>query len=198
MFQQRNTEKSELHASEVGELGHFRPYLLILARLEFDGLLQAKLDASDVVQQTLLEAHQSLARFRGRSKAEMAAWLRQILARNLADEVRRFQRKKRTIANEQSLQVALDESSIRLERWLAIEEGTPCDLAIANEQLVRLGSALLALPDDQRRAVELHHLQGYSSGDVAARLGKTEVAVAGLLRRGLKKLRERMHEEAES
>ena len=197
MVEQRDPETSQCDSSEIAELGRFRPYLLVLARLEFDGVLQAKLDASDVVQQTLLEAHQSLAQFRGRSQAEMAAWLRQILARNLVDEVRRFQRKKRSITSEASLQAALDESSMRLERWLAIEEGTPSDLAIANEQLVRLGAALLALPDDQRRAVELHHLQGYPSAAVAARLGKTEVAVAGLLRRGLKKLRERMQEEAE-
>lgn len=189
---------SECDSSKLGELGLFRPYLLMLARLQFDSVLQAKLDASDIVQQTLLEAHQSLAQFRGHGNGEMAAWLRQILARNLADEGRRFQRHKRNIISEVSLQAALHESTVRLQRWLAIEGGTPSDLAIANEQLVRLGSALLALPDDQRRAVELHHLQGDSSATVAARLGKTEVAVAGLLRRGLKKLREQMHESEES
>ncbi len=184
-------------ATPIGELGRFRPYLLMLARLQFDEVLQAKLDASDVVQQTLLEAHQSRAQFRGNSSGEMGAWLRQILARNLSDEVRKFKRHKRNIASEASLHAALDESAVRLERWLAIEERTPSDVIIANEELMRLGTALLTLPVDQRRAVELHHLQGYSSAIVAVRLQKTEVAVAGLLRRGLKKLREQMREKAE-
>lgn len=180
--------------NQPDELGRFRPYLQMLARMQFEEVLQAKLDASDVVQQTLLEAHQALAQFRGKSDAEMAGWLRQILARNLADELRKFRRSKRNVEFEASLQAALNESTMRLERWLAIEEGSPSDLAIANEQLLRLAEAMQQLPDDQRRAVELHHLQGHPSTVVAARMGKTEVAVAGLLRRGLKRLRELMRE----
>jgi RNA polymerase sigma-70 factor (ECF subfamily) len=62
--------------------------LLLLAQVHLDRRLLGKLDASDVVQQTLLEAHQGLAQFRGRTVGEQAAWLRQILARNLANAVR--------------------------------------------------------------------------------------------------------------
>src|SRR5262245_64501746 len=69
------------------ELNRFRPYLQMLARMQFDDVLQAKLDESDIVQQTLMEAHQSLGNFRGTSDREKAAWLRRILARNLADEL---------------------------------------------------------------------------------------------------------------
>lgn len=176
------------------ELDQYRPYLLMLARLQFDDVLQSKLDESDIVQQTLLEAHHSLASFRGNSNGEMAAWLRQILARNLADELRRFRRGKRDVGMEQSLQVALHESTIRVERWLATEDQSPSQHAIANEQMLTLARALLTLPADQRRAVELHHLQGQPSAEVARRMEKTEVAVAGLLRRGLKNLREALHE----
>ena len=71
-------------------LDKYRPYLLMLARLQFDEKLQAKLDASDIVQQTLLEAHQAIGDFRGQSDGEKAAWLRRILARNFADELRKF------------------------------------------------------------------------------------------------------------
>lgn len=176
------------------ELGRFRPYLLMLARMQVDDLLQAKVDASDLVQQTLLEAHGAIDQFRGKSGAEMAAWLRRILARNLADEFRKFRRDKRNVQWEASLQAALDESTVRLERWLAKEESSPSDRAIANEQLLHLADAIVRLPQDQRRAVELHHLQGNTAAAVAAKLGKTEVAVAGLLRRGLKRLRELMRE----
>ena len=179
----------QLGDRSAAELSHFRPYLLMLARMQFDDELQAKLDASDIVQQSLLEAHQGLAGFRGQSDGEKAAWLRRILARNLADELRKFRSKKRNMHLEASLQAALNESTIRIEKWLADEEGSPSECAIANEQLVVLAAALMQLPDDQRRAVELHHLQGFPSALVAERLGRTEVAVAGLLRRGLSRLR---------
>jgi RNA polymerase sigma-70 factor (ECF subfamily) len=183
-------DRQRLDDDATAELGRFRPYLQMLARLEFDEALRAKLDASDVVQQTLLEAHQSMADFRGKSDPEKAAWLRRILTRNLADELRKFRRLKRDVRLEASLQAALNESTARLEKWLAIEEGSPSDDAIANEQLVALAAALMKLPEDQRTAVELHHLQSFPSAAIAQRMGRSEIAVAGLLRRGLKRLRE--------
>ena len=73
----------------------FRSYLRVLAKMQLDERLRSKLDPSDVVQQTLLQAHRALDDFRGGTDAEMAAWLRQILARNLAHSVRDFGRDKR-------------------------------------------------------------------------------------------------------
>jgi RNA polymerase sigma-70 factor (ECF subfamily) len=177
------------------DLERFRPYLLVLARLQFDEALQAKVGASDVVQQTLLEAHQSMADFRGSSDREWAAWLRRILARNLADELRKFRCGKRNLNLEASLPASLHDSTLRLESWLAQDDASPSECAIANEQLVDLVEALMKLPDDQRRAIELHHLQGWSAAAVAQQCGRTEVAVAGLLRRGLKRLRELLSEQ---
>jgi RNA polymerase sigma-70 factor (ECF subfamily) len=72
------------------ELDRFRGYLSILARQGFDRRLRAKLDPSDVVQQALLEAHRSRGLFRGESLGELAAWLRCILVRKLADAEREF------------------------------------------------------------------------------------------------------------
>jgi RNA polymerase sigma-70 factor, ECF subfamily len=175
-------------------LERFRPYLLLLARVQLDPRLQAKLGASDVVQQTLLEAHQGLAQFRGRTSGEQAAWLRQALARNLANAVRDLRRAKRDVARERSLEAALDDSSARLEGWLAAEQSSPSERAERHERAVLLAEALEALPQSQREAVVLRHWHGWSLAEIAGHLGCTTAAVTGLLHRGLKHLRKRLQE----
>ena len=183
MSQPPENGDSRLNSDRAESLNRFRPYLLMLARLEFDEVLQPKLDESDIVQQTLLEAHHSLAAFRGTSSGEMAAHPE-------ADRPR----PQRDVRMEQSLRVAMNESTIRVQRWLSTDDGSPSQCAMANEQLLALAAALLSLPEDQRRAVELRQLQGLSFAEVAKRLGRTEIAAASLLRRGVKKLRELLRE----
>ncbi len=175
-------------------LERYRPYLLLLARLRLDPRLRGKLDASDVVQQTLLEAHQGRGQFRGTTEAEEAAWLRQILARNLANAVRDLLRGKRDVRREQSLEAAIEESSRRLEGWLAAEQSSPSERAERHEQGVRLAAALAELPEAQREALTLHHLEGRPLEEVARVVGRSREAVAGLIKRGLRQLRERLRE----
>ena len=119
-----------------------RPYLRLLARARLDPLLRGKLDASDVVQQTLLEAHQGRDHFRGHTTAELAAWLRQILARNLANAVRDLRRDKRDVTRERSLEAALEHSASALEAWLADEQSSPSRKADRQERAVRVAEAL--------------------------------------------------------
>jgi RNA polymerase sigma-70 factor (ECF subfamily) len=170
-------------------LDRFRDYLLLLARAQLDRRLQAKFDPSDVVQQSILEAHACAAQFRGTTSGELAAWLRQILARNLANLVRDLGRQKRDVRREQSLEQQVENSSARLEGLLAADQSSPSQQADQGERLVRLAGALAALPEGQREAVELRHLHGWSLADIAAQLGKSPAAVAGLLHRGLVQLR---------
>jgi RNA polymerase sigma-70 factor (ECF subfamily) len=167
-----------------------RAYLCLLARFQVGARLQAKLDASDLVQQTLLKAHQNRAQFRGQGMAELMAWLRQILANELAGVVRAFHTERRDLAREQALQLSLDDSSSRLHAWLAADQTSPSQCAIREEQLLRLAAALEQLPAEQRQAIELHHFQGCPLAEVAVLLDRSEEAIVGLLYRALKKLRQ--------
>ena len=171
----------------------YRDYLRLLARLQLDPRLQAKLDPSDVVQQTLLKAHQNLGQFRGHGDAELAGWLRRILANTLTDAVRSFRLE---VGAARSLEHSLAESSARLEAWLVAPDESPEGRAHRHEQTLAVADALALLPDDQRTAVELHHLKEMPVGEIAALLGRTEASVAGLLRRGLQRLRELLAESA--
>jgi RNA polymerase sigma-70 factor (ECF subfamily) len=172
----------------------FRDYLLLLARAQLGPHAQARLDASDVVQQTLLEAHADREQFRGTTAGELAAWLRRILVRNLANARRDLHRARRDIDRELSLDAALEQSSARLDAWLAAEQPSPSQQAEQHERAARLASALRQLPAPQREAVELRHLHGWSLADIAARMGRTPAAVATLLHRGLVRLRQLLQE----
>jgi RNA polymerase sigma-70 factor (ECF subfamily) len=175
-------------------LEKYREYLRMLARMKLGPRLRAKLDASDVVQQTILQAHESRAQFRGTSEAEKLAWLRAILANVLITAGRGFKAAARDVSREQSLEAELHESSSRLELLLAADQTSPSQRAVHGEDLLRLAAALAKLPDDQREAVELHHLKGLKVIDVAAQMNRSRPAVVGLLFRGLRRLRELLRE----
>src|SRR5205823_14243764 len=120
------------------------------------------------------------------------AWLRQILARALADAIRDLGRERRDVSRERSLERALDESSARLERWLVDAGLAPAAAAERNEQLVRLAAALAELPEPQRPAVVLRYYDGAALPEIAEQLSRSRAGVASLLRRGLAHLREQL------
>src|SRR3954468_582308 len=169
----------------------YRDYLHLLARLQLDPRLAGKVDPSDVVQQTLIKAHQNREQFRGNTAAEQAGWLRRILAHTLIYAARKFGRE---LDHERPLEQQIHDSSLRLEGWLAAEQSSPSEAAVRQEQLLRGAPALSPMPDDQRVVIELHHLRDQSVADVAVALERSEASVAGLLRRGLKRMRELLQE----
>ncbi len=176
------------------QLERYRPYLELLARMQFNRRLQAKLDPSDIVQQTMLQAYRALPDHRGDNSGQMAAWLRQILARNLTHTIRDLQRDKRDVRRERSLRQSLDQSSAQLEAWIGCEQPSPSEVAQHNEQVLKLAEAVAQLPPDQREAVELHYWHGWKLSEIAEHLDRSVSAVGGLLHRGLQRLRSALAE----
>ncbi|MEO2018074.1 MAG: sigma-70 family RNA polymerase sigma factor [Fuerstiella sp.] len=138
----------------------YRQYLVMLADRQLDSRLRGKLDASDVVQQTLLEAHQNHEQFRGAHEAEMVAWLRKILANNLLDAIRGLRREKRDVDREQSIEAAIEHSSVRLEGWLADEQSRPSQNLARQEEARHLADTMATLPETQREALILKNWHG--------------------------------------
>jgi RNA polymerase sigma-70 factor, ECF subfamily len=176
-------------------LEKYRAYLHLLATLQIDRRLRAKVEASDIVQQTLVQAIGGWDQFRGQTDAETAAWLRKILARQLANAFRDLKRQKRDVRRERSMEGTLKQSASRLQSWLAADQSSPSQGAIASEQAVELANALAELPEAQWRAVTLHHFEGWTLQQVGEHLGRSPVAVAGLIKRGLATLRQHIQAE---
>jgi RNA polymerase sigma-70 factor (ECF subfamily) len=173
----------------------FRDYLLSRTRARLARGASWKLEASDIVQATLLEAHRKRDQFRGRSEAEMAGWLRQLLAYTLVDAARALRRARRDTARERPLEAEPSESSARPGDLLASSRSTPSKAVERHEDAVRLARALGQLPESQHQAIVLRHCHGHSLEEVGQRLERTPAAVAGLLKRGLRRLRELLAEE---
>jgi len=158
--------------------------------------LRRDCDASDIVQTVLLRAHQGEADFHGTTREELAAWLRQILANTLADVLRDRLRDRRDVRREVNLEKALDESSLHLAACAASREPNPSSNLREKEDALRLADALGQLPELQREAVTLKHLEGRPLVEVANMMGRSPASVASLLRRGMAKLRVLLEEDS--
>ncbi|MBW3600449.1 MAG: sigma-70 family RNA polymerase sigma factor [Planctomycetes bacterium] len=170
-------------------LEQYRAYLRLLAQRRLDAVAQARVDASDVVQQTCMEAHRDFAAFRGGHEGELLAWLRRILEHNAAHTIERhIYAQKRTLDREKPLDDSQSAAGPLLGR-LAAEQTSPSRRAMLGEAAVRLAQALEHLPEDQREAVRLRHLEGWTLDQLTEHFQRSETAVAGLLKRGLRGLR---------
>jgi RNA polymerase sigma-70 factor (ECF subfamily) len=177
----------------AAELERYRSWLALLARLQVDPRFRAKFDPSDIVQETLLEAVRDWPKFRGATDAELAAWLRQILAHVLQHAMRRFGVKKRDLGREVSLEEALAGSSRLLGDALAAPESSPSQHAGRQELELRLAAALCRLPADYAEVILLRNIESLPHEEVARRMGRSPGAVRMLWVRALARLREEMH-----
>lgn len=172
-----------------------RSYLNVVARTHVRTRLQAKADASDLVQLTLLEAHRDFDRFAGRSEAEWLAWLRKILAHNAADIIRRFAGTgKRQAEREVPLAQPGDDSGPAAVPEPAGREATPSQQIICRDRQLRLAAALESLADDHREVILLRNFERLPFDEIASRMQRSRPAVQMLWSRALKKLQEAMEE----
>jgi RNA polymerase sigma-70 factor (ECF subfamily) len=169
----------------MDELSEYTDYLLLLANWQLRRMNESGIDPMDLVQETFARAQQHEDQYRGSDRRAMAGWLRSILINYLRDTMRRLGRE----ADEQKLKSQMEQSSIRLENWLVCGELTPRRKSVHNETILLLSSAMLGLPSDQRIAVELRYLHGYSIEQICAEMQRSPASVGGLLQRGLSQLR---------
>lgn len=173
-------------------LEEFRAYLETLTFIQINPRLRGKFGLSDVVQNTLLEAWKDLERIEALDAAGRKRWLRRMLMNNLLEEIERWRTGRRDVRLEQPLQAAADESSCRLQSWLAAEDSSPSERLAREEDGLRLLEALSKLDARQREALILQKYHGWTLAQIAEHLGCTVGAVAGLHARGLKSLREHL------
>lgn len=189
-----------LRLAKAGQNGHlgelllsYTPYLTLLARVQIGRRLQGKVDPADVVQEVCLEVHRQFPHFRGETEIELLAWLRKILAGQLALVMRRFLgTQARDMMLEQQLESDVDRSSQMLDGALVASISTPSQHASRKEQAVLLSQALDRLNQDYREAIVLHHLEGLEFDEVAKRMNRSIDSVRKLWVRALGKLRENL------
>jgi RNA polymerase sigma-70 factor (ECF subfamily) len=169
--------------------GHCRNYLGIVARAQVESWLRAKVDASDIVQQTMLEAYRDFTKFRGTTEAEWLAWLRQILAHNAANFIRHYRgTAKRQAHREVALRQPGDDSSAKGAPDPADAGESPSQHLLRKEREWQVAEALAELAPDHREVILLRNLERLAFEEVAQRMGRSRPAVQMLWMRAIQKL----------
>lgn len=167
-----------------------RPYLLRIANEELDADLRPKLGASDVVQQSVIEAHRDFAGFRGATHEELLAWLRHILRHNLTDARRHYRdTERRQLGREQSLG---DSTGATLQQDLISEVTPPLERTISREQVAALEQARRRLPPEYQQVLTLRYDEGRSFAEIGAALERSEEAARKLWMRAVRRLQDEM------
>jgi RNA polymerase sigma-70 factor (ECF subfamily) len=165
----------------------YRRYLLLVAQRNLDPQLQAKGGASDLVQETFLEAQHDFGQFHGTTEEELLAWLRRLLLNNLSNFARRYRdTDKRAVARELALP---SDGSTAGTGGVAGPDPTPSAMAMEREQAQALQRALTRLPAEYRRVIELRYQEGKSFEDIGRLLNKTPDAARKLWSRAMERLR---------
>jgi len=173
-----------------------RSFVAIAARVHLHRRLQSKFDPSDLVQQSLLDAHCGFEDFQGGTPAEWLAWLKQIVKHNAMDADKRFrQADRRDLRREFPLQF-FDSTATNAEVSLVDPGPSPSQFALKGERELQLAAAIEALPDDYRQVILLRNLERRPFDQVAERMNRTRGACQMLWMRAVEQLRSQLNGEA--
>lgn len=169
----------------LGELlEKYRRYLWGLADKMLDDRAAARIDASDIVQQTCLSVHKQITEFEGNDDAQFAAWLRQIHERNIRNAARNLLHAgKRAIDREKRVSDA---------EAYAARQTTASQHAVRSEESARLAQAIAQLPQDEQEALRRRYLDGESMVEIATGMGLTKDALVWLMKRAMASLRQHL------
>lgn len=180
-------------------LALYSNYLKLLVSAQLDSRLRARVSPSDIVQESFFEAHRDFPEFRGESIGEFVAWLRRIVVNNILRVVEQHVlAEKRDVRREVSLEEIgrrLEQSTARLESFLAGTGESPSGYAARREDELMLADTLAKLPADYRDVIVLRHIEGLPFEEVAARMDRSAGAVRMLWLRALKKMRDVLKSE---
>lgn len=180
----------------VEEMERVRPILLSLAEAILAPAFRGHIDASDVVQQTLLEAYEKIDELSKLADAPLLGWLHSALKHNVLDAIRHQRTAKKDISKKLRLS-DLEDSFIRMEHLLVADDTSPSQVLQRKEDITHMLAALQLLPPNQRMAIILKHLRGCTLREVSEMLQISEAAVAGLLHRGRTQLLRSMAESSD-
>lgn len=188
MIRRARVAENQLELGNLLEL--YRNYLNLIAQTQIGATLKKRVDPSDVVQETFLEAHRDFGEFRGNSEAELIAWLRKILIRNLYDQVKRHHAQRRDCHREQSLEAAIDRSSMQIVNALGADISSPSHRASEREQAVLVADAIAALPPIHRQVMLMRQVQRIPFAEIGIQLEKSPGAIRMIWLRALEKLKQ--------
>lgn len=185
---------NEARAGDRATLGElldsYQNYLRLLARIEIGRRLQGKVDASDIVQETFLEAHRQFPNFQGHAEPQLTKWLRTILAGTLANIVRRYLgTQARDLRLERDLAAGLDQSTCALGNLLIDQHSSPSQQAMRGEQSLIVAAAMSRLPEDYQAVLVMRHLDGLTFPQIAEQMERSVDSVEKLWIRGLTRLK---------
>ena len=172
-------------ADQISQLlDRYRNYMTLLARTEMSPALQRRIDASDIVQETMFELHRNFSQFRGSTENELLGWLRRSLIRNLLDEIKRQRAAKRDVRREQRLSTT-EKSGMAMLDQLCASVSSPSQQVSRSEQSIRVANALASLTPDYRDVIMLRNIHRLEFRKIGEQMGKSHGATRMLWLRAL-------------
>jgi len=174
-----------------------RSFVAVVAKVQLHRRLHTKVDPSDLVQQSLLEAHRGFVDFQGGTPQDWLAWLKQIVQHNAIDADKHYRgADRRDLRKERALATG-DPTSSQAAGWVAVDPGlSPSQVLMNSERELHLAAAIESLPDDYQQVILLRNLERLPFDQVAERMNRTRGACQMLWMRAVEQLRTQLNHES--